>query len=131
MFGQPSPEVQSALQLVRRGRFSDALTLLQQQLTKRVASPRQKDLLACAILADALQRTGHNHEAESIARDNVRKPEECSELNARFHFVLGNVLRERGDIAAAVKHIQIAATQASTNHEFSCWAHLRLLTAVA
>jgi hypothetical protein len=64
MLIEPPPEVQSALQLFRRGRFSDTVALLQQPSRPL---PRRKDLFANAILADALQRTGANREAESIA----------------------------------------------------------------
>ena len=127
---EPSPEVQSALQLVRRGRFSDAKTLLQ-QFSKEAVSRRKKDVFANAILADALQRTGFNEEAESIAKASLGLRDGRPELNARFHLVLGNLFRERGDVAAATEHLQIAATLAISDQEFLCWAHLRLLGSVA
>jgi DNA-binding NtrC family response regulator/tetratricopeptide (TPR) repeat protein len=123
---EPSPQVQSALQLLRRGRFAEIVTVLQQSHHKP-----SKDPLLLAILADALQRVGQNDGAESIARSNMRRSDERLDLSARFHFVLGNVLRERGDIANATQHFQTAATLSTSNPELSCWVHLRLLAAVA
>jgi DNA-binding NtrC family response regulator/tetratricopeptide (TPR) repeat protein len=128
MLIEPSPEVQSALQLLRRGRFSETITLLQQH-SKPLA--KRKDQLASAILADAFQRTGFNREAENIAIINLRKNEGHPEANAWFHFVLGNVLRERSDLVGATKQFQIATTLPTSHHEFLCWAHLRLLATVA
>ncbi len=127
---EPSPEVQSALQLLRRGRFIGALALLE-HYPKAGSSQRRKDAFAIAIVADLLQRTGRNDEAEHLALSTLRTANIGADISVRLHFVLGNVLRERGDIANAIKHLQTAIAQPATDQEFLCWVHLRFLAAVA
>ena len=126
---EPSPEVQSASQLLRRGRFSEAVTALQHIST--VSSRRKNDPFANVLLADALQRIGRDADAETIARAGLERSEQRRDIAARFHLVLANVLRERGDLPRAISHLQIAATQSVGDPESLCWAHLRLLTTVA
>ncbi len=126
----PSPDVQAALQLFRRGRFTETVSLLQH--SPRAQSPRKYEPHASVLLADALQRTGSNDAAEQLARSTLtRLGDKEGNATARLHLVLGNVVRERGNLPAAIRHFQIAATHATNDLECSCWAHLRLLTTVA
>jgi DNA-binding NtrC family response regulator/tetratricopeptide (TPR) repeat protein len=130
MLPEPPPEVLSALQLIRRGRFSETVAALK-HFSDGPQSPRKKDFLGQALLADALQRVGRNENAELIASRTILKVSELPSVCARFHLVRGNVLRERGNIAKAVEHLQIAVAAASSDHEMSCWTQLRLMAAVA
>ena len=85
---------------------------------------------ADALLADVLQRTGQNAAAEEIAVRHLRGLSQSSQVYARYHFVLGNVQRERGHISDGINHLQIAAGS-SADLELACWSQLRLIGAVA
>jgi DNA-binding NtrC family response regulator/tetratricopeptide (TPR) repeat protein len=128
MFFEPPPEVLSALQLIRRGRFTETVETLE-NFSGSLNSPRKKNFLAIALLADALNRVGRNANAELLAVRNLHKCE--PEVSARLHLVLGNVLRERGNIAQAVEHFQIAVDLSVAEQELSCWTQLRLMAAIA
>ncbi len=130
MLPEPSPEVLSALQLFRRGRFFETVATLE-HFSEGVTSRRKKDFLALALLADALQRVGRNEHAELIATRSLHKVQDLPPVRARFHLVLGNVLRERGNIAQAIEHFQIAVGASDSDQEMSCWTHLRLMTTIA
>ena len=78
-----------------------------------------------------VQRVGRNQQAELIAQRNLPLVAHQPELRARYHFVLGNICRERGDSAKAVEHLQIASTSASSDLELFCWLQLRLMATVA
>jgi tetratricopeptide (TPR) repeat protein len=91
---------------------------------------RSGDGLGEALLADVLQRVGQNRPAEEIALRNLRRLSQSSPLYARYHFVLGNVERDRGNTATAINHLQIAAGF-SDDLELSCWTQLRLIGAIA
>lgn len=126
----PSPEVQAALHLFRRGRFLETLALIQpiHQINARSKRAPHVD----AVLADVLQRTGCNDVAEQLARSTLQRlGDKDGTVAARLHLVIGNVLRERGNLPAALRCFQMATTQSANDLEFSCWANLRLLTTVA
>ena len=125
MLPNPPPEVHTALELLRRGRFTETAATLKR--FSQGSHSQRKDLLVQALLADALERTGQNEDAEIIASRGLQK---VSEHGARFHLVLGNVLRARGEIGKAIKHLQIAVAMAISDQEMSCWAQLRLMTAI-
>ncbi len=127
---QPSTAVQSALQLMRSGRFSEAVTVLEQARTLQGASHRP-DLLEQVVLADALQRIGRNEQAQEIALGNLPKVRHSPELAARYHFVLGNVSRERGFATRAIEHLQMAASLAGSDLELACWSQLRLMLVIS
>src|SRR5262245_50379627 len=114
-------EVINALELLRRGRFTETATILT-KLSERVPASRKRDSLAQVLLADSLQRIGQNSDAETIASRNLRT---TSAYSARCHFVLANALRARGDLPKAIEHLQIAVASASTDHDTACWAQLR------
>ena len=126
MLPEPRPELQTALDFFRRGRFSDTAATLQ-RLSSNGKSFRKNDFLSDALLADALQLIGRNGDAHSIASRNLQV---SSEHQPRFHLVLGNVLRARGQISKAIEHFQIAAATTGPDRELSCWAQLRLMTAI-
>ena len=130
MLVEPPPEVLSALQLIRRGRFTETVETLE-RFSGSINSPRKKNFLALAVLADALQRVGRNANAELVAYRNLNRVADLPEVCARFHLVLGNVLRERGNIAQAVEHFQIAVDLSVAKQELSCWTQLRLMAAIA
>jgi DNA-binding NtrC family response regulator/tetratricopeptide (TPR) repeat protein len=130
MLPEPSPEVLSALQLFRRGRFFETVATLE-HFPEGAHSPRRKDFLAQAVLADALHRVGRNEHAELIATRSLHSVPELSQVHARFQLVLGNVLRERGNIAKAIEHFQIAVGASGSDPEMSCWTHLRLMATIA
>jgi DNA-binding NtrC family response regulator/tetratricopeptide (TPR) repeat protein len=125
----PTPVVLSAFELIRRGRFLETVTVLK-QISDGLDSPKSVPTEALVLLADALQRVGQNDKAELIASKGVSKGMQSPSISARFHLVLGNVLRERGKIAKAVEHFQIAVS-ACTDHEVACWAQLRLMRTIA
>jgi DNA-binding NtrC family response regulator/tetratricopeptide (TPR) repeat protein len=122
-------QIDSAVQLIRSGRFQEAVAVLQEISQKCRASHRQD--LTHALLADALQRIGQNDDAEAIASRNLEHVSHAPELCARYHFVLGNVHRERGAITEAIAHLQKANSAAGANLELSSWIQLRLTAAVA
>ena len=120
------PEIHAASQLIRTGRFLDAATILRRVPT----SVRRLNGLADALLADVLQRIGQNLPAEEVALRQLRGLASSSPLYSRYHFVLGNVQRERGNTSDAVSHLQLAAGFA-TDLELTCWSQLRLVAAIA
>jgi tetratricopeptide (TPR) repeat protein len=119
------PELQTALDLFRRGRFSDTVEKLS-RLVERGRPVRRHDVPTEALLADALQLIGRNRDAQAIAS---RRLHETSDNHARFHLVLGNVCRARGQISRAIEHLQMAAA-ALPDPELSCWVQLRLMAAI-
>ena len=126
MYTNQCPEIHTTSQLIRTGRYAEAVTTLDHVPLKA----RCRDGLGEALLADALQRIGQNVRAEEIALRQLRGLTQSSPLYARYHFVLGNVQRDRGNTATAINHLQIAA--GSTNDlELACWTQLRLVGAIA
>jgi tetratricopeptide (TPR) repeat protein len=81
------------------------------------------------VLADALQRVGHNDQAEAIATRTLGALASVPAANARCHFTLGNVFRDRGETERAIEHLQIAAALSLTasDLELSSWVQLRLM----
>ena len=126
MHGEQSPEVLSALQLVRAGHFSKALALLEQ----RTQAVRKNEPLTLALLADTLQRVGQNDRAEELASRALKTRNSAPPVAALCHFALGNVHRDRGNTAQAMEHLQ-AATLLSPDPELSCWTQLRLMAVIA
>jgi DNA-binding NtrC family response regulator/tetratricopeptide (TPR) repeat protein len=108
---------------MRKGRFSEALKLLQAQPT--AISSRS------SLLPDLLQRTGRNREAQRLALGVAKSSTTDDDSLARCHWTLANVSREFGDSSDALKHYQIAAKLADNNSELSCWIQLRLMAMVA
>jgi DNA-binding NtrC family response regulator/tetratricopeptide (TPR) repeat protein len=82
------------------------------------------------LLADALQRIGHNSAAEEIALRHLRNLSNSSPLYAHYHFILANVQRDRGHTSNAINHLQIASAS-SSDLELACWVQLRLVGAIA
>jgi tetratricopeptide (TPR) repeat protein len=130
MLPEPPPEVLSALQLIRSGRFLEAVSILQQR-TQRSGRARKTDAVTDSLLADALQRVGNNDHAEAIASRTLQNASSMNHVGARCHFTLGNVYRDRGDTSKSVEHLQIASTLASSDLELSCWTHLRLMVVLS
>jgi hydrogenase-4 transcriptional activator len=114
--------VRSASALMRRGRFTEALAVL-----KRGDSPVNNHAHTC-LLADALQRTGHNSEAELLSRQAASSVSTPSDAYARYHFVLGNVYREYGDRSHSLDHFRSAEQAVSSDLELLCWVQLKLLS---
>ena len=126
MLPQPLPDVSAALDLFRRGRFSETVATLK-RISEGPQAHRKTAPLIEALLADSLQQIGQNADAEIIASRSLQR---LSAHSARCHFVLGNVLRSRGKISKAIEHLQIAVASANSDQETSCWAQLRLMTAI-
>lgn len=122
--------VQLAQRLINGGRFSEVVATLQRSSLFSSASTKVAQLHQC-LLADALQRTGRNNEAESLTTQNLTLLTNSPPLAARCHFVLGNVFRERGDTRTALGHFHTAERLAAEDLELSCWIQLRLMAAVA
>jgi DNA-binding NtrC family response regulator/tetratricopeptide (TPR) repeat protein len=116
----------SATRFVHRGRFKDAADLLLTEKVVRYASPIRQPLLA-----DMLQRTGKNRQAESLAIRYLNQPGAIPSCIAQCHFVLGNVCREHGDAQGAIAHFQAAAREVEADLELACWNQLRLVATVA
>jgi len=127
---QASSDLALAQQLMRNGRFLKALSLLENYV-RTSRSDRTRDFLAEAILADALQRNGSNQRAQDIAVRNLPRVKACPQLAARYHFVLGNIDRERGRNGEAISHFRLAVDLAGSDLELACWSHLRLIRAIA
>ena len=115
-----SAEIQAALQLIRTGRFSEAVEALRESWAGGTVG--EANVLAQAILADALQRTGKNELAQAIASRCLDLHSAVPHVRARCHFVLGNVVRERGNVGGAIEHFQMVATDDGSSLELSCWA---------
>src|SRR5688500_5978796 len=128
MEAELSSEVQTALQLLRSGRFAQAVTLLQQRTRPSPQLGRRADSITLSVLADALQRVGQIDQAEAIASRTLGAAP-IRVAGARCHFTLGNVYRDRGETKRAIEHLQIAATLSVTANalELSSWAQLRLM----
>ena len=126
MYTNQNPDIHIASQLFRRGRYAEAAATLQRVPIK----VRSRDGLGDALLADVLQRVGQNLPAEEIALRHLRGLTQTSPLYARYHFVLGNIERDRGNTATAIHHLQIAAGS-SNDLELACWTQLRLIGAIA
>src|SRR5688500_7432161 len=128
MVPEPSSEVVSALQLIRSGRFAQAVTVLQQRTRPSSHVARRADSVTLSVLADALQRVGQTNQAETIATRTLNTTG-VPLANARCHFTLGNVYRDRGETKRAIEHLQIAARLSTTANdlELSSWAQLRLM----
>src|SRR4030095_8234890 len=116
-------QIQSALLLMRRGRYVEALEKLQ-----RVSPQHPQNQ---SLLADLLQRTGNNRQAESIALQGLKHSRDKSDVAARFHFVLGNVLREKGQLKQAAERYLASEKAVSADIELLCWIQLRLVPAVS
>lgn len=129
MQGDGISKVQNAERLMNRGRFLEVVTILRPRSFPPSSSAGSTQLRQC-LLADALQRTGDNREAESLASEHLKLLTNSPPLAARCHFVLGNVLRERGDARSAIGHFQIAEKMANDDVELSCWVQLRLMAAI-
>ena len=126
MLPQSSADINAALDLIRCGRFSQSAETLQ-RLRGGINGHKKRHPLVEVLLADCLQRTGHNSEAEAIV---ARSLQTASEYSARLHLVLGNALRSRGNLSKAIEHIQIAVASANSDQETCCWAQLRLMAAI-
>ena len=117
---------QTALRLMKVGRFIDVVKTLQNEHISRDAIFSLKQ----SLLADALQRTGQNNHAEQIATRYLQISSTTAQVGARCHFVLGNVLRERGNITGAITHFQKSSSITEDDPELACWAQLRLMAAI-
>jgi transcriptional regulator with GAF, ATPase, and Fis domain/tetratricopeptide (TPR) repeat protein len=113
--------------LMKRGRFAEALSSLQVEtrVSQIGAHPGR------SLLADVLQRTGRNLDAEQVASRYLRITSAPPSAIARCHFVMGSICRERGDINGAISHLQTASHLVTSDLELSCWIQLRLMAAVA
>src|SRR5688572_20356414 len=119
MILQPSTEGHPALQLLRSGRFADAAVALERSQTGHRAG-RRLDIFEQALLADALQRVGRNEDAREIALRNLQRARQSPQIAARYHFVLGNINRERGYVTQAIEHLQVATSLAGADLELVC-----------
>ena len=124
---EPSVEIQSALQVIRRGRFLEAAEQLR-SYTREPHSQQQR-LFADAVLADVLQRIGDNQAAIDLATELLPSASSFPEVASILRFSLGNVLRERGDLAHALEQFQTAITL-SVHAETLGWMQLRLVATI-
>ena len=131
MLPERPPEVLSALQLIRSGRFLEAVGVLERRTQSNGRTAHAPDVLTMSVLADALQRIGKNDRAEAIAERTLHADRPMLSASARCHFALGNVYRDRGDTAKAIEHLQIAASLGGSDTELSCWSHLRLMVVLS
>ena len=122
--------IQSAVGLMRTGHFSEASSLLGASHREGRSSPKLGPL-GEALLSDALQRIGRNDEAQRIATKALGNISQSSHVAARCHFVLGSILRERGNTAESIERLQIAGRLSHHDLELSCWIQLRLVAAIA
>jgi DNA-binding NtrC family response regulator/tetratricopeptide (TPR) repeat protein len=111
--------------LMRRGRFAEALEVLQ------TPSPASAVASSSPWLADLLQRTGNNQEAKRIALQALKSAPSDDGSISRCYWVLGNVARELGNASGALHNFQMAAKHADNKSELSCWIQLRLMSTVA
>jgi DNA-binding NtrC family response regulator/tetratricopeptide (TPR) repeat protein len=118
-------ELLLALGLMRHGRFTEAVKTLQRP------GLQNDNLQHQALLADVLQRTGRNEQAEAIAARCIRGTKAPSDVTARCHFVLANVLRERGDMRKSIDQYLAAEKSGGSDIELLCWVQLRLLAAIS
>ena len=122
--------IQSAVGLMRTGHFSEASSLLGASHREGRSSPKLGPL-GEALLSDALQRIGRNDETQRIATKALANISQSSHVAARCHFVLGSILRERGNTAESIERLQIAGRLSHHDLELSCWIQLRLVAAIA
>src|SRR6266576_143639 len=115
------PSVSLITTFMRRGRFTEALGLMQEQSASSVQIARS------SLLADLLQRTGSNQEAQCIALQGLKRSLPAAD-SARYHWTLGNVARELGNASNALRHFQMAEKLEDDKSELSCWIQLRLMS---
>jgi DNA-binding NtrC family response regulator/tetratricopeptide (TPR) repeat protein len=118
------PDVHAS-ELIRSGRYLEAVKSLQV-----ISKSRSRDPVSHAMLADVLQRIGQNATAEEIATRYLRDLPPSNQAYSHYHFVLGNVKRDRGNTANAISHLQLAAGSA-VDMELACWIQVRLLSVIA
>ncbi|HEX3883810.1 MAG TPA: CheR family methyltransferase [Stellaceae bacterium] len=94
------PDLTGVLQLLRRERFADGLTLLRSQVP---AVSRNAD----ALLLEAVLLS--NSRLLPAAEDTCRQLLAIDELNAGAHYVLALCREAAGDCAAAAEHDRVAA----------------------
>src|SRR5580700_4005660 len=96
---------------MKHGRFLEAIAYLQQHSPPRHDPLHERHRV---LLADALQLTGSNEEAERLSRALVGKPGTASLTLATCHTILGNISRDRGNAADCVQHFEKALALART-----------------
>lgn len=123
-----SSDLNAATTLMKSGRFGDALACLQKMVTSRFDRSYESYQV---LLADALQLTGNNHEAEKLATELIGMRETTVLTLVKSHIVLGNAYRDRGEVSEAIVHFKKALTFAEKagDREQACWASLRLMAA--
>jgi DNA-binding NtrC family response regulator/tetratricopeptide (TPR) repeat protein len=123
-----SADIWSSLQLIKRGRFSEAAKQLRSQAE---TTPQPRRLFANALLADVLQRIGDNRKAADLVTESLPLAASFPEIASILHFVLGNVFRERSELTQAIEQFQTAITLSPTEAEHTGWMQLRLMAAVS
>ncbi len=114
-----------ARRLLRLGRFADALSSID------ASSPIHADPSRSALVADLLQRTGDNQRSHQIAKEILKHNPKTGDAASRSLFVIGNVLRDRGELTAAISSFQAALKSVGEDAELACWIQLRILAAIS
>lgn len=116
--------------LMKRGRFLEALAYLQHYSPPRHDPFHEKHQV---LLADALQLTGHNEEAERLSHDLIGKRGAASLTLATCHAILGNISRDRGNTAVCSQHFEKALTfaRATRDRDVTASVSLQLMSHAA
>jgi DNA-binding NtrC family response regulator/tetratricopeptide (TPR) repeat protein len=114
--------------LQRRGRFSDALKLLD-SLHERRTAPIETSVLR----AELLERTGCYPESESLARQVLASRLLRPADRSTCELVLGLTAWDAGRTTEAIGHLQraVSLAQEAGDLERLCWSELRLMIALA
>jgi DNA-binding NtrC family response regulator/tetratricopeptide (TPR) repeat protein len=116
--------------LMKRGRFLEAIECLQQYSLLRHDPLHERHNV---LLADALQLTGNNEEAERLSRDLVSRRGVAGLTLATCHAILGNIARDRGNAADCFQHFEKALALARTiqDRDVTSSVSLRLMAHAA
>ena len=118
------PDIHNASQLIRTGRYLEAVRALRALVTARGRVP-----IIRALLADVLQRVGHNAQAQEIALEHLRD-------------IPRPVKRSRASISSLAMWNEIEGTSRgyrpssnfswiSPDLELTCWSQPRLVSLAA
>src|SRR5215213_4450790 len=118
----------SGEQLGRRGRFSEAL-----QLLDRSPFPSQERLAVDAVRAELLERTGRYSASKALAEQVLRNPRCLPNQRCSSQMALAYCAFEHGFIDTSMSHFQkaLSAAEVAKDLRATCICQLRVMNLLA
>lgn len=115
-------------ELIAKGRFSEALSLLE-----RLPQIRTRTIEAETLRAELLERCGRYAESEPLARSILKGRSATDSQRSLCEFTLGMILWDRGETTLAIERFQRAVDHAERGDDLwrTCWSQLRLLISLS